>query len=211
LQCAAAREQLWSAEANRLWEEIGRVWNRLYYEWLPATVWEVESSRWPRSRLDAIHFVRGVLCSTVNITSQLIASAPNCWAWLPAPGTDLQISPNDSVLVELAYSPLLRRLRSVRNGPFDDWPLVETEPTAAEALNVFLASPFLCALDSLELHHQLLTDANVATLVTAPNLLSVRHLTVTLTDPNEGGKLVQNRAEAEQRLRKRFPSVGIFA
>src|SRR5579883_3220124 len=37
LQCAAAHEELWSDEANRLWVEIGRVWNRLDREWMPAT------------------------------------------------------------------------------------------------------------------------------------------------------------------------------
>src|SRR5688572_32283113 len=43
LQCAAAREKPWSDAANRLWEEIGRVWSRLDEEWRPATrdVWQL--------------------------------------------------------------------------------------------------------------------------------------------------------------------------
>lgn len=68
LQCAAAREKLWSDEANRLWEEIGRVWTRLDAEWWPATrdVWGDEYS--DGVLLDAIHFERGLLRIHVTIT-----------------------------------------------------------------------------------------------------------------------------------------------
>ena len=70
LQCAAAREKLWSDEANRLWEEIGRVWTRLDAEWWPATrdVWGDEYS--DGVLLDAIHFERGLLRIHVTIRVQ---------------------------------------------------------------------------------------------------------------------------------------------
>lgn len=110
LQCAAAREKLWSDEANRLWEEIGRVWTRLDAEWWPATrdVWGDEYS--DGVLLDAIHFERGLLRIHVTINTFHIERYPDCWAWLPS--CEVWLSDiND--LERLASMPIARRLRSV--------------------------------------------------------------------------------------------------
>jgi uncharacterized protein (TIGR02996 family) len=96
LQCAAAREKLWSDEANRLWEEIGRVWNRLDEQWRPATVdawsvpglvkvWDprtnavVDRKRLQPVLLDAIHFERGFLRPHISATvEQLVRYTTFC-------------------------------------------------------------------------------------------------------------------------------------
>src|SRR5687768_9512224 len=77
LQCAAAREKPWSDAANRLWEEIGRVWNRLDEEWWPATR---DTWGWIYGKgllLDAVHFERGFLLSTMAVSPARLASYHN--------------------------------------------------------------------------------------------------------------------------------------
>ncbi|AWM35950.1 hypothetical protein GobsT_63090 [Gemmata obscuriglobus] len=94
LQCAAARHPLWSDEANRLWEEIGRVWTRLDEEWWPATRddWDLRNG----ARLDATHFHRGFLGNRLGLTcDQLARYGISCWPWLPLPETTLSSDPED--------------------------------------------------------------------------------------------------------------------
>ncbi|MDY3551208.1 TIGR02996 domain-containing protein [Gemmata sp. JC717] len=94
LQCAAARYPLWSDEANRLWEEIGRVWTRLDEEWWPATRddWNLSNG----ARLDATHFHRGFLGNRLGLTcDQLARYGETCWPWLPLPETTLSSDPED--------------------------------------------------------------------------------------------------------------------
>lgn len=84
LQCAAAREPFWSEEANRLWEQIGRVWARLDEEWWPATRddWDLYHG----ANLDAIHFERGFPSERLTLTAdQLVRYSNSCWPWLPFP------------------------------------------------------------------------------------------------------------------------------
>ncbi len=72
LQCAAAREKPWSDEANRLWEEIGRVWTKLDQEWLPATRDEALWYTNQEGLLDAVHFERGFFRRSTELPPELI-------------------------------------------------------------------------------------------------------------------------------------------
>jgi uncharacterized protein (TIGR02996 family) len=71
LQCAAAREKLWSDEANRLWVEIGRVWNRL------TRAWRYNQFDW--GWMDAISFHRGFLKEGFRLTEEDLDSASPLW------------------------------------------------------------------------------------------------------------------------------------
>jgi uncharacterized protein (TIGR02996 family) len=198
LQCAAAREKLWSDAANHLWEEIGRVWPRLADEWWPATrdEWEGLESH-SSGLLDAAHFHRGFLRPGTRVTAGQLVDYPDCWAWLPTPETKLVVT-FDCDPDALAARPILRRVRSVRCEG-DAHPLVD-----------FLWSPHLCAVTHLNLSRHRLTPPELDALMTAPNLASVTHLKVYL-DPRDwshliGGCLPQHH-EAARKLRSRFPNV----
>lgn len=58
LQVEAARHPFWSPEANRLWEEIGRVWTSLAEDWRDLLF------NFPH--FDATHFRRGLLARPVG-------------------------------------------------------------------------------------------------------------------------------------------------
>ncbi|MBY0456711.1 MAG: TIGR02996 domain-containing protein [Gemmataceae bacterium] len=108
LQCAAAQEKLWSDAANRLWVEIGRVWNRLDEEWWPATR-DVWSEGWGGYSLDAVHFQRGFQVKPDFLTtSQLVRYGHSCWPWLPLPFTTLDIDGSEA---ELFAWPRVQRIR----------------------------------------------------------------------------------------------------
>ena len=110
LQCAAAREKLWSDESNRLWEEIGRVWSRLGDEWWPAT-----RDEWPClcASLDAINFHRGFLRDSIPLTyTQLVTYSRSCWPWLPLPVTTL--APDFTAEGDIEATPRLSRIRTLR-------------------------------------------------------------------------------------------------
>ncbi|HEY1187236.1 MAG TPA: TIGR02996 domain-containing protein [Gemmata sp.] len=182
LQCAAAREPLWSAEANRLWKEIGRVWARLDQEWWPATrdVWNVPvtESRWNPvtstfldepgtgpGLLDAIHFHRGFLRESVPLTaSALIAYGDSCWPWGPFPSVVLE---PDGAESELLARPRAARIRSLRLVGWEDPP---------HAL-WFAGAPELVSLERLDLTDLCLVESDVDYLLRSelfPKLKEVR-------------------------------------
>jgi uncharacterized protein (TIGR02996 family) len=71
LQCAAARATPFGDEANRLWEEIGRVWNRLCDAWwLP-----LRGGDW----IDACHFCRGFLESGYPLSADDLPTSSFLW------------------------------------------------------------------------------------------------------------------------------------
>jgi uncharacterized protein (TIGR02996 family) len=177
LQCAAAREPLWSDAANRLWEEIGRVWTRLDEEWWPATrdVWDLPAVRhdWDADRgawvtrmgyscrrLDAVHFRRGFLRDTIPLTySQLARYGGSCWPWLPLPASTLQEEGVFESFRDVLELPRLSRVRHLCLAAFSDehdyWPL--------------LGSPRLSNLETLDLS-ALLLDAEAVEGLLAPGL-----------------------------------------
>src|SRR5262245_27253734 len=77
LQCEAARHPLWSPEANRLWEEIGRVWGPLARDWRHLLI--------SCPRLDPVHFHRGFPISAVGEDNSEEAAefAYRSWLWFP--------------------------------------------------------------------------------------------------------------------------------
>jgi uncharacterized protein (TIGR02996 family) len=187
LQCAAAREKLWSDEANRLWEEIGRVWNRLRYEWWPATVdvwqlpgldfrWDAQANKLvyfnalqPLS-LDAVHFHRGLLRSDIPFTADQAVRYSDFWPSIMTSDASLMIDGPPGTLTALTSNPILSHVRRIQ---FDtDWFNVEAEPVE-DALSGFLRSRYLCRARFLDLLGLYLDSAVIETLLTANNLSSV--------------------------------------
>lgn len=162
LQCAAAREPLWSDAANHLWEQIGRVWTRLDEEWWPATRdgWYFPFFRGEHRRLDAVDFERGFLRDSISMTyRQLVRYGGSCWPWLPLPAMTLEDTEAESLREVLAL-PRVSRLRQLRvrvegspELPFSPLPLANLEvldlsavaipSDSAEELLVSTANPRL--------------------------------------------------------------------
>jgi uncharacterized protein (TIGR02996 family) len=192
LQCAAAREKLWSDEANRLWEEIGRVWNRLDGEWWPATreAWEVPAliGKWDShtSRmiyrmgrragwLDAVHFERGFLRPSVPVTAELLLHL----AAHDSPigfGTLFLITADNAALESVAELPALRWVTRVECP--SSWAAWGYHEPRSDALNEFLCSVHLRRVKTLDLSKYWLMQENVPVLLNAPNLASVEELHV---------------------------------
>jgi uncharacterized protein (TIGR02996 family) len=213
LQCAAAREKPWSDEANRLWEEIGRVWNRLDDEWWPATreEWSVDDSR--SELLDAVHFNRGFLRPVVRVASNHLVACEACWAWLPTPATTLELWP-ESDLESLASVPVLRRVSHIQSRS-DWWDYDEDSNSvrSSPGLDALLRSPHLSRLRELDLKRCWLTPANVQTLLEAPGLSAVESLRVSLHPLLWDVALpdaIPDRKEAARKLRGRFKHVQVF-
>jgi uncharacterized protein (TIGR02996 family) len=197
LQCAAAREKFWSPEANRLWEAIGWVWNRLLDEWWPATAqnWRnVPGNDSAGYRLDAVHFHRGFLLPSIGITFTQLALYRDCLHWMVTPDAylliDYQMAGSVAACPRLA---VIRRLRiGSDNGVMDD------------GLSEFLESPFLTGLQVLDLTPlDVISQPSIETLLTAPGLSTVRELRITLD--SAGG---YDPGAEYIRLKARFPRVG---
>jgi uncharacterized protein (TIGR02996 family) len=204
LQCAAAREKHWSPEANRLWEEISRVWNRLYDEWWPATIddWPgIPTRHWSTNyNLDAVHFDRGFLRDGITLTGPQVVCYTACWAWLPTPASNVVLTADDGDLSPLASMPLLRRVRRL-----SCWLPPEYDPDEyhwePESLDAVLRSPFLCNVRVLDLSAVRLGRPAVDLLLTAPNLGTARELYVDFDRRN------CDPDEAVLQLKSRFPRV----
>jgi uncharacterized protein (TIGR02996 family) len=220
LQCAAAREKLWSEEANRLWEEIGRVWTRLQEEWWPATRehWLVPrrrrflASRWNASsqsfvdqfvpgssRLDAIHFERGLLRPCIPVSPDLLLRLAfhNCSL---GPITSFLITFDNSALESVAELPQLRWVTRVMCPvSWRDWNYIQPFPSA---INEFLSSRHLYRVKVLGLDTFSLLQENVPVLLNAPNLASVGELHV-----NFGGESDCDPEETVLLLKSRFKRV----
>jgi uncharacterized protein (TIGR02996 family) len=204
LQCAAAREQLWSAEANRLWEEIGRVWNRLYYEWMPAL--EIGWGFGNRvHQLDAVHFERGFLSSRTTITCEHFAYCDRFWDWLPTRAVVLAITESTPALVAACANGQLRRISQVRiiDG------ISQTDSAFRDALNAFLRQPTLCNVEALDLAQFDMTNSTLEVLLSSPNLQRVSDLHIRFDFVAEGDdSLVETTfKETLSDLRKRFTHV----
>lgn len=176
LQCAAAREPLWSAAANRLWEEIGRVWRRLDEEWRPATR-DDWGARF-KTRLDAIHFHRGFLRESLALTyTQLVRYSRSCWPWLPLPA--MTIRPDYDGESEVRGLPRLHRIRRLR---LQDW-------HDGSVIWGFLDSSHLSNLEVLDLSAGVVASGEVEGLLAPglyPCLREVR-LRVLDDDPDRAG------------------------
>jgi uncharacterized protein (TIGR02996 family) len=214
LQCAAARCRVWSAEANGLWERIGRVWARLADEWWPAT-----AEYWPGIPhghinndycLDAVHFDRGLLRPTVAVTAGQVRRYAACRAWLPSPLSGLVIDPGEDDPGALAAWPLLRRVRVLRCGDvwaepedleWDDY-LPEFRSGAFEPL---LRSPHLCRVRVLDLSQAPLQRSTADLLLTAPGLSAVEDLEVGFADGGDCDPI-----EVVLQLRGRFKRVAHY-
>jgi uncharacterized protein (TIGR02996 family) len=197
LQCAAAREKLWSDEANRLWEEIGRVWNRLDAEWLPAMREEWPYLSRPSGLLDAVHFHRGFPQSPFTMADDQLVRFTQGEVWLPwliPPDCTLLITPVGN-WEQLASIPGLRRVAELQLDGYDvGW---ETEQLPGEIVGL-LRSSHLCNLQMLDLSELLLTHQAVTALLEAPNLSSIQRLRVELSrergpDPTVTVPLLQER------------------
>jgi uncharacterized protein (TIGR02996 family) len=179
LQCAAAREKPWSDEANRLWEEIGRVWNRLDDEWWPAMrkTWMV-GWRDLGTTLDAIHFERGFLRPGISLMDWQFLDyldAEVCWRLLP-PSSSLLLT-EEGDWESLSNLPQLRRVLHLRllDGGEDDGGQTIGIP---DTITKLLRSVHLCRVKTLDLSGLWLTQRAVDALLAAPNLSSVQRLTV---------------------------------
>jgi uncharacterized protein (TIGR02996 family) len=213
LQCAAAREKLWSEEANRLWVEIGRVWYRLDGEWWPATRerWLLPCRlrnydddhlaspiglgwRW----LDAIHFWRGFLYPKAAVTAeQLLRYALLCPSFGPV--SSLRITFNNDALKEVADLPALRWVQRVE---CSSWAESNYVQPLASALNELLCSRHFRRVKVIDLSTYSLMEENVSALLTTPNLASVEELLVLFGDESDC-----DPEEALPRLRGRFKRV----
>jgi uncharacterized protein (TIGR02996 family) len=203
LQCAAAHHPLWSDEANRLWEEIGRVWNRLYHEWRPA-MWEewLSDYRWIDGWLDAIHFERGFPRPGLSVADEQLdrfTRGEIRFPWLLSPGCTLVLTP----LGNWKWLSSLSRLRCVAHLQLDrygaDWNDPDWVPD--EIVGV-LRSPHLCNLLTLDLSELLLSRHVADALLAAPNLSSVQRLHVELS--RDRGP---EPAETVKQLEARFKEV----
>ncbi len=207
LQCAAAHASPGSDRANHLWEEIGRVWNRLDDEWWPATRDEWLVKRGPTA-LDAIHFDRGFLTPAVPLTySQLVEYGRSCWPWLPFSITTLLPDfKAEQAVVEL---PRLSRIRHLRLAWwYDDhaiWPLIE--------------SPLLSNLEVLDLTRGVLSGREVEGMLRPglyPRLREVRlkvfdeeqyMAAISDTSPTKSSPCLQSMQILRHRVEARFERV----
>ncbi|MBN9122346.1 MAG: TIGR02996 domain-containing protein [Planctomycetes bacterium] len=198
LQCAAAHERPWSDAANRLWEEIGRVWNRLDEEWIPATREEWLFGKWDNSLLDAIHFHRGFPLPGLVMADEQLFRFREGEVWLPwmlPPSCSLVLTPLGnwkwlSSQLQLRCAAHLRLDRYEADWDDPDW--------LPDGITGLLSSPHLCNLLTLDLSDLLLTPRAVEVLLAAPNLASVRRLQVELSrdrgpDPAETVKQLEAR------------------
>jgi uncharacterized protein (TIGR02996 family) len=197
LQCAAAREPLWSDAANRRWEEIGRVWARLDEEWWPAT-----RDEWSCGLLDAVHFERGFLRDSCAMTyDHLVRYSNSCWPWLPLPVTTLQ-GDNAEAERELLAHPRLDRVRHLRfvEGDVrgDYWPLIW--------------SPRLTNLEMLDLSNILTSPGGAEWLLTPGQWPGLREVRIKILDVARRRGLVAGCLSADvdesaqhlQQLRRRL-------
>lgn len=180
LQCAAARHPLWSAEANRLWEEIGRVWPRLDEEWWPAT-----HDEWLHlhDRLDAVHFERGFLRPVLWLTDHQLQAYLNderCRSCFALPGAPLVLTPWAN-WAKLASLPLIRRLNHVRIASAGEADAGWSSDWLPDALAHLLRCPRLCNLVRLDVSERYMTRYVADVLLSAPHLASVRTLVVSLS------------------------------
>jgi uncharacterized protein (TIGR02996 family) len=202
LQCAAAREKLGSDEANRLWEEIGRVWNRLAEEWwLTRGDWLVHG--WNQVSLDAVHFDRGFLRPSVSLPDDQFLyylRDEACWPLVALPGCSLLLT-SAPVWDALASLRQLRRLEHLRVSVavHDE---VERRNEVPHAIADFLSSPDLCNLKVLDLSEVRLTRAVADVLLSAPTLASVEQLHVL-----EPSRRNHDMVDALRRLEGRFQHV----
>jgi uncharacterized protein (TIGR02996 family) len=199
LQCAVAREKLWSDEANRLWEEIGRVWNRLDEEWWPATreAW-YEGDREPRL-LDAVHFERGILRSSVGATAELMFQIAVLDLNI-APIQTLLLNGEDDALVAVAESPVLERVTSIRfASDYRFWP---TRTPSESSVDTLLYSRYLRRVTALDLSPFSLTQLLLDTLLNAPNLALLEEAVVWFGDETDC-----DEEEAIRKLKGRFTRV----
>ena len=181
LQCEAAHRRLWSDEANRLWEEIGRVWPRVseafsfgrddwYALWPP-----------PLTLIDAIHFHRGFLRSNqISVRyEQLARNWSTWWPWFPTPNCTL--APHENWEAAAAECRTLSRVRRLH---LFGW-MSYNKTKRAQVPRTFLASPLLANLRELDLSDHVLdivSDWGIKVL-TAPGILpAVRSLRVRVGD-----------------------------
>jgi hypothetical protein len=209
LQCAAAREQLWSAEANRLWEEIGRVWNRLYYEWLPAM-----QASWPQrgtDNLDAIHFHRGFLNPQVRVTTTLLAFVARVWDWFPTREVNITLTESAAALELLATDPRMRRIRCIETASWLGLAF-ERGPEEAAILDAFLRSPHLCNLTHFDLGSHWVQKSTLAVLLSASSIPRSTELIVSFLPAENyeaGSEFAELLPGTVTQLRERFPNVVI--
>jgi uncharacterized protein (TIGR02996 family) len=209
LQCAAAREQLWSAEANRLWEEIGRVWNRLYYEWLPAM-----HASWPQrgtDNLDAIHFHRGFLKPNVRVTTTLLAFVNHVWDWFPTREVVATLTELGAALELLATDPRMQRVRYIETASWLGLAF-ERGPEDAAILDEFLRSPHLCNLKHFDLGSHWVKKSTLAVLLSVNSIPRATELIVSFLPADsyeEGSEYAELLPDTVAQLRERFPNVVI--
>lgn len=196
LQCAAAREPFWSDKANRLWEEIGRVWTRLDEEWWPATRddWDLPQGH----NLDAVHFQRGFLRDSIAMTAgDLIAYGNSCWPWFPLPSVVLE--PDGSMDALLAM-PRVRRIRALRLQRWD---------SPDHALE-FAGSPELANLERLDLTDMHLTDSDAEYLLRPGLFPKLREIRLRVSDSDfhmYQPETSPRHRRLKQRVEERFEKV----
>ena len=187
LQCAAAREPFWSDEANRLWEEIGRVWSRLDDEWWPATRegWGIPGvrSRWISTeqgwvdypvvlsrQLDAIDFRRGFLRQDAAAHGEQLLSYGGRWPWFP--GWRLKLFPDlYGFGEEIAELPCLQSVRQL-----------SFESGTGHELHHLFRSPHLTRLQRLDLSAVMLASEWVEVLLGSPHLGALEEIHVLVNE-----------------------------
>jgi uncharacterized protein (TIGR02996 family) len=198
LQCAAARERFWSDEANRLWEEIGRVWNRMDEDWFPATRDSWLTGHWASDVLDAIHFYRGFPPPNFAVADEQFLRFAQGEVWLPwilPPHCALLLTPGGN-WKWLASHSALRRVAGLSLSNYgESWDDPDWIPDEIVGL---LHSPHLANLQTLDLSELLLTRRTVTALLEVPNLSSVQRIFVELSrerglDPTETIRLLEKR------------------
>ncbi len=183
LQCTAAREKPWSDEANRLWEEIGRVWNRLYDDWSLASSLELI---W----IDAVHFERGFLRTDVILGDQQIEEIANYWAGFLIGEVCLL---NVSDLAWLAESSISKQLRkvSLSRGADSEW-----QDSDDQCLDKFVHSEFTRKIRVLDLSHVSMRQAMIKALLLPDALRDLRELRISFPEradcnPDEATKQLE--------------------
>ncbi|MCI0700834.1 MAG: TIGR02996 domain-containing protein [Planctomycetia bacterium] len=206
LQCAVAGEKPWSDEANRLWVEIGRVWNWLDEEWWPATR-DAWLSGWGWQLLDAVHFKRGFPRSSFSATDDQFHRylvEETCWPWFPHPDCEMLLT-SEGDWETLAAFPQLRQLKQLRFAVYTDdgWDFV----WVPDEIIGLLRSPHLCRLETLDLSARCLTQRVVNILLSASNLSSIERLVVHFyerRDHYDPPEAVVDPEEAVLQLKSRF-------